>query len=78
MTLYNISLIHIQNLQAAAEESGNDIIYVGSPSRSEPVRLSFDKDCKNLIISFIDYPDDKDESISIDDYRYILSCFSLS
>lgn len=74
----NLSLIHIQNLLAASELSGNEIWYSTNANRPDPVTISFDLENENIVVSFIEFPDEKDELISIKDYTYILSCFMLS
>jgi len=74
----NISLTHLQNLQLASEESGNDLEYKTNAERGEPVKIEINIDKGVVILSFIDYQDEKAKEIDLKDYSYILSTILLS
>lgn len=74
-TFKNLSLTHLKNLQEASELSGNDIVLIETAERPNSVNLRIEED--EAVLSFIEFPNDKDVTIALKDYTYIISCISL-
>ncbi len=69
----NLSLIHLQNLQAAAEITGSNIGFVEGSRSTEPVTLTYDIEDEKVTLNYVDYPEEKPTILSLNDCGYILN-----